>query len=162
MQKTSVQASEPRDHPDVIAPPPLIFGAAFGLGYLLHYIYPLHPVPDGLTDPVGWSLIAVSLLIAATGFRALKRAGTHVDPYKPTTTLVTNGPYRFTRNPLYVASTLLYLGFAIWLNLLWPVVILLFALVIIHFGVIRCEERYLGNKFGSAFDDYCRRVRRWL
>jgi protein-S-isoprenylcysteine O-methyltransferase Ste14 len=92
----------------------------------------------------------------------MKHAGTHIDPYKPTMALVVDGPFRFTRNPLYLSLTLLYSGTAFLLNLLWAILLLPIALVIMQFGVICREERYLEKKFGQEYLRYKARVRRWI
>ena len=106
--------------------------------------------------------IVAGVLLAASGFRAMGRADTNVDPYASTTALVTGGPFRFTRNPLYLALTLLYTGIASLLNALWPTLLLPIALWIMRRGVIDREERYLSEKFGEAYFQYRRRVRRWI
>ena len=154
--------SKSKDTAGIIAPPPLIYGGTFLVGYLLHLVYPIQFSPSQLTFIFGWSLIIFSGLLAILGFLAIKRAGTHVDPYKPTTALVVDGPFRFTRNPLYLSLTLLYSGMGILLNMLWTVLLLPVVLIIIHFGVIAREEKYLEKKFGQEFIRYKARVRRWI
>jgi protein-S-isoprenylcysteine O-methyltransferase Ste14 len=146
----------------VIAPPPLIYAAGFGGGLLFHSAFPLH-IPFGtLTTILGLWLIGTGVLLAAAGFRAMIRVGTHIDPFKPTTALATDGPFRFTRNPLYLSLTLLYTGIALALKLLWPILLLPIALWIMRRGVIDREERYLEEKFGDAYFQYRQRVRRWM
>ena len=89
------------------------------------------------------------------------RARTNIDPYKPATALVTGGPYRFTRNPIYVAMTLLYVGAALSFRIIPALILLPIALLLLQFGVIRREERYLEAKFGDRYRQYRSRVRRW-
>ncbi|HEX9758563.1 MAG TPA: isoprenylcysteine carboxylmethyltransferase family protein [Nitrospiria bacterium] len=151
-----------KDTPGTIPPPPLIYGGTFLFGYLFHWVYPIRFSPGPLSSLIGWSLVIFSGLLVFLGIWAIKRGGTHVDPYKPTTVLVVDGPYRFTRNPLYLSLTLLYMGIAILLNLVWAALVLPVALIIMHFGVIAREEKYLERKFGQGYLQYKTRVRRWI
>jgi protein-S-isoprenylcysteine O-methyltransferase Ste14 len=101
-------------------------------------------------------------VLAKWGENTLRRAGTNVDPRQPSLVLVTEGPFRFTRNPLYLALVGLYLGITLLLNAFWPWLFLLLLLVITHYGIVRREERYLEAKFGEAYRAYRDRVRRYL
>jgi protein-S-isoprenylcysteine O-methyltransferase Ste14 len=92
----------------------------------------------------------------------MKRAGTNVDPREPTTTIVTGGPYRFTRNPLYLSMTLVYAGITALANALPAALLLPAVLAFMRRGVIEREERYLERKFGDEYMDYKARVRRWI
>ena len=100
------------DTAQVLVLPPLVYGAAFIMGLLLHLMFPVHILPTTLARGIGVVCVFVSLPLAITTFRVLSRAHTPVDPMKPTTALVTEGPFRYSRNPIYVALTLLYLGVA--------------------------------------------------
>jgi protein-S-isoprenylcysteine O-methyltransferase Ste14 len=80
----------------------------------------------------------------------------------PTTALVAAGPFRFSRNPLYVALTLVYVALALLTNALWVLVLIVPVLFVTHYGVVRREERYLEAKFGDAYRAYRSRVRRYL
>jgi protein-S-isoprenylcysteine O-methyltransferase Ste14 len=108
--------------------------------------------------------VAVLLLglVALPALRQFIRAGTHPEPWKPTTALVTDGPYRFSRNPMYLGFTFIYLGVACWVNTAWPVVLLPLVLLVMQYGVILREEAYLERKFGEEYRAFRRRVRRWL
>jgi protein-S-isoprenylcysteine O-methyltransferase Ste14 len=150
------------DNPGVIAPPPLIYAGALVIGLLANRMYPVPFIPRGLSQVLGWPLIVGGLVIGFLGFREVQRAGTNVDPREPTTAIVTGGPYRFTRNPLYLSMTLIYGGITALANAL-PAALLL--PVVLHFmrrGVIEREERYLERKFGDEYLDYKARVRRWI
>jgi protein-S-isoprenylcysteine O-methyltransferase Ste14 len=104
--------------------------------------------------------VAIQILTSAIGrFRA---AGTNVPTPMPTKALVTDGLYAYSRNPIYTALTLIYLGLAIAANSVWSVVFLVPILLIIRYGVIAREERYLERKFGDAYAEYQKRVRRWI
>ena len=89
-------------------------------------------------------------------------AGTNINPLMPTTSIVTSGPFRFTRNPLYVSLTLLYLGLTLAFNTWWGIVGLIPLLVVMHYGVVLREERYLEQKFGEMYRQYRSKVRRYL
>jgi protein-S-isoprenylcysteine O-methyltransferase Ste14 len=92
----------------------------------------------------------------------MERVGTNVNPTLPSTALVEAGPFRFSRNPLYVALTFMYVGLALLANALWVLALIVPVMVLMHYGVVRREERYLEAKFGDAYRDYRSRVRRYL
>jgi protein-S-isoprenylcysteine O-methyltransferase Ste14 len=150
------------DTAQVIVLPPLVYGAAFIMGLLLHMVFPLHLLPTTLARGIGVVCMLVSLPLALATLRVLSRAHTPVDPMKPTTVLVTEGPFRYSRNPIYLALTLLYLGVAVLVNALWILLLVVPALVVIRYGVIAREEAYLTRKFGDAYRQYTAQVRRWL
>ena len=156
-----MQADGP-DNADVIALPPLIYGAALAIGLVLHVIYPIAFLPQGLAVWVGLALIVVSIVIVGSALRAMARAKTPFHFRKPTTALVTDGAFRYSRNPMYVSLTLLYLGIASLVNTLWLVLLLVPLMVVIQRGVVRREERYLEGKFGEDYGQYTRQVCRWI
>jgi protein-S-isoprenylcysteine O-methyltransferase Ste14 len=92
----------------------------------------------------------------------MRRAGTNIRPDQPTLALVTDGAFRFSRNPLYLAAAGLYVGVALLVHALWPLVLLIPMLAVLQWGVVAREERYLEAKFGDAYRAYKARVRRWL
>lgn len=151
-----------KDTPGVIAPPPLIYLGALAAGLLLDWRYPLALLSGKLTLPAGALLIASGMLCVVTAFAAMRRAGTAVNPYQPTTAVVTDGPYRYTRNPLYLALALFYAGIASLTSSLWAMALLPVVLVMIHYGVIKREEKYLEQKFGAEYLRYKNTVRRWI
>ncbi len=151
-----------RDNPGVIAPPPLIYGTTLAAGLFLQAAIPTRFLPGVPAKLLGWSLIGLASLLAAWSFRTMWRADTNVDPYKPVIALVVNGPYRLTRNPMYLSLTLLYLGISVLVNTPWPVLLLPAALVVIRRWVIDREEQYLEKKFGGAYLRYKASVRRWI
>ena len=104
------------DTAQVLVLPPLVYGGAFVMGLLLHLVFPIHILPPTLARGIGVVCVLVSLPLAFTTLRVLSRAHTPVDPMKPTTVLVTEGPFRYSRNPIYVALTVLYLGVAFLVN----------------------------------------------
>ena len=150
------------DSPGVIAFPPLIFGGTLALGLIAHFLSPIRPFPVMPSRLVGAVLLAGSAALAKWGESTMRRAGTNVRPDQPTTTIVVDGPFRHTRNPLYLATTGQYVGISLLVDALWPLVLLAPLLAIIEWGVIRREERYLEAKFGDTYRAYRSRVRRWL
>ena len=150
------------DSPGVIAPPPLLYLAALGLVLGLRWRWPM---PIAAISAVLWPAIVVcglSLAFGIWGRRTLLAAGTAIDPTQPTTALVTQGPYRHSRNPVYVALTALFVGITLAADTWWGVAALLPLVVVMHYGVVLREERYLERKFGDAYRDYRVRVRRYV
>lgn len=145
-------------------PPPFIAAGVFVVGYALHRFAPLRLTADpGTTQRVaGWSLVAASLLLSGAAVFLFRRAGTTPNPTHPTTALVVRGPYRFTRNPMYVGFALLYLGMALLVNSVWPLALFPVMIVLLEKLVIVREEAYLEAKFGEAYRAYRARVRRWI
>jgi len=92
----------------------------------------------------------------------MHRAGTNVRPDRPATALVTGGPFRFSRNPLYLSLITLYVGITLLFDALWPLILLVPVLAFVHWGIVKREEHYLELKFGDAYRDYKTRVRRWI
>jgi protein-S-isoprenylcysteine O-methyltransferase Ste14 len=150
------------DKADVLLPPPLIFAAALGIGLLVQHFAPRPWLPETWASPTGAALVMIGLTLAIWGALTLRAARTAIDPYKPTSAIVHTGPYRFTRNPLYLALLLLSVGITAWRNALWVLPLLVVALVVLQLGVIRREEAYLDRKFGDQYRIYRARVRRWL
>jgi len=153
-------ASPPRSS-GVVAPPPAIYAAGFAIGLVLHRLWPAPIVPHEWSRIVGPLLVA-SGLVGLPALLAFRRYHTSPNPYRPSTTLVTGGPYRFTRNPMYVGFTLMYLGAALWLNARWPLLLLPVVLLVMQYGVIVREEQYLESVFGDEYVQYRGRVRRWI
>lgn len=155
-------------HAGVRFPPPFIYVGGLVVGWLLERAWPW-PVTrvagsSGATIRVVLALVlAIAYLALFLGaLSAFRRAHTTLIPNRPATAFVTNGPYRWTRNPMYVSLALLYLAVALWLNSWWAVVMLVPVLVVIQSAVIAREERYLGSAFPGDYQAYCARTRRWL
>jgi protein-S-isoprenylcysteine O-methyltransferase Ste14 len=146
----------------VIAPPPLIFLGALGIGFGLDALMGTGSLPSTVALPVGSASIVGGVGLLGSFVRAFGRARTPVDPYTPSQALVTDGPYRLTRNPGYLGMALTYAGIAIVLKAPWALVPLPAAITVIDRGVIAGEERYLTRKFGAPYEGYKRRVRRWI
>ena len=143
-------------------PPPVIFAIVLLISYGLQRGRPDESLPEPLRLYLALGLAVVAIALAGLCVRAFWRQKTSVDPYKPVTALVVTGPFQFSRNPMYIALTLLYLGVAVYFGLVWAILLLPFALGAVHFGVIVREESYLEKKFGQEYLDYKSRVRRWI
>ena len=154
--------SDERDHPGAIAVPPLIYLVFFAVGLAIDYMWPIADLPEPVQYVVGFVLIALSGVIISLTLPLFRRAGTSFNVRKPTTTLITDGPFRFSRNPGYLSLSLLYAGIAVAIENLWAFVLLAPALVVMHYGVILREEQYLERKFGEEYLRYKASVRRWL
>lgn len=150
-----------RDAPGVIAPPPLIFLGGLAVGFILEAILPSASIPAAV-NWLGVALIIAGIAFAVSFVRAFRHANTNVDPGKPTTAIVTGGPYRITRNPGYLGMALAYTGISLAASALWPLLTLVAAVAVVDRAVIAREERYLERKFGPQYTDYKRKVRRWL
>ncbi len=150
------------DKANVIALPPLIYATAFLVGLLLHLAFPTRFLPPTLARWLGSLFILISGLIVVSALRALRRAQTTFDVSKPTTAIVAEGPFRYSRNPMYVSLTLLYLGVTCWMNALWILLLVVPLVVLVQRGVIVREEAYLERKFGEEYLSYKSRVRRWI
>ncbi len=145
-----------------VAPPPLIYALALIAALLLQASFPLRFSRGSFLWAVALLFILASGVLASSAFRALRRAGTTTSPYSPTRALVVSGPYRFSRNPMYLSLTLLYSGIAILAKLAWALIMLPALLAVVHFGVVRREEKYLAQRFGAEYLQYRARVRRWI
>jgi protein-S-isoprenylcysteine O-methyltransferase Ste14 len=145
-------------------PPPLIFAGGWAVGYAVQRFAParLWTEPPAVQRIVGWSLVGLGLLLAASAVALFRRAGTTPNPTKPTTALVIRGPYRFTRNPMYLGLSALYAGVTLLVNSLWPLLLLPAVIVLVQTRVIAREEAYLDAKFGDEYRAYKARVRRWI
>jgi protein-S-isoprenylcysteine O-methyltransferase Ste14 len=150
------------DKPGVVAPPPLLYGGAFVLVLVFRWFWPMPIFGRAVAFWLGLALLVLGVGIAAWGRRTMQAAGTNVNPALPTTAIVASGPFRFSRNPLYLALTLLYLGLTLAFNTWWGSVVLVPVLIIMHRGVVLREERYLEQKFGETYRQYRSKVRRYL
>jgi protein-S-isoprenylcysteine O-methyltransferase Ste14 len=153
------------DHAEVAIKPPLLFLGALALGSLITVFVPIGPglaQPNGLGFLVGIVFVALGLTLAIFSARAFHRAGTNVVPGQPATALVTTGPYKVTRNPIYIGFVLVYFGLSLVLTSLWILILIVPVLMILQRGVVLPEEAYLEHKFGDAYRRYQARVPRWL
>jgi protein-S-isoprenylcysteine O-methyltransferase Ste14 len=151
-----------QDAPGVIARPLFIYLGFLVLGLGLDWLWPYPLLPENLQYALGGALIVFGLAVVLASFRRFKAAGTNVDPLKPATAILTEGPYRWSRNPIYIGLTAACAGIGIAVDAPWVWVLLLPTVVVMHYGVIAREERYLERKFGAEYLDYKASVRRWI
>ncbi len=152
-----------KDHASVVIPPPLAWALAFLIGLGLDWLYPLPFLPAGMPRVwIGGVVFVVGFVLGISAVIAFRRAGTRVEPYKPTTAIVSTGPFGFTRNPIYLGMLIGQIGLAIGFDSLWILAMAVPLYLVIRYGVIAREEAYLEGKFGSVYLDYKSRVRRWL
>ena len=152
-----------QDNSGVRVPPPLVYVLVLAVGLALHFVFPVNYMP------LGWVQLAVGLPVAAIAgglaiwaYRTMSSAATTFSVYESTTKIVDEGPYRFSRNPAYLALTILYTGIALAVNALWILALAPVTVAIISLIVIKREERYLERKFGDEYLRYKARVRRWI
>jgi protein-S-isoprenylcysteine O-methyltransferase Ste14 len=151
--------SQDTDASNAVVRPPVALILALAAGVAADWLYPLPFLPASVPGAwVGGAIFALAIWAIVT----IRKAGTQVETYKPTTTIVANGPYRFTRNPIYLGMVLGLIGLAIAFDSLWILVTLVLFYLVIRYGVVAREETYLERKFGDVYLGYKSRVRRWL
>lgn len=152
--------------PKIRFPPPAVYVALFLLALILESVarLPLHADRAGahLLDLLGVALVIAGAVMMLWGIATFWRARTTILPFEPASALVRHGPYRFTRNPMYVGMTVAYVGAAFAMNVAWPFVVLPVAIWVIQRYVIRPEEEYLERTFGADYAEFRARVRRWI
>ena len=151
------------DTPNVMVRPPIAWALAMIAGLALNWFMPLPIVPAAVVG--GWLgalLFALALALFVWAIATMTRGGSNVPTNLPTTTIVDTGPYRFTRNPIYLAMVLGLIGLAIAFNTLWLLLVAVPFALVIRYGVIAREEAYLERKFGDVYRRYRSGVRRWL
>jgi protein-S-isoprenylcysteine O-methyltransferase Ste14 len=155
--------SDTTDTAQVIIRPPIAWALAVLAGLALNWLMPLPFVPVML--PAGWlgaMVFALALVLVAWAIATMTRVGSNVPTSLPTTTIVETGPYRFTRNPIYLGMFVGLVGLAIAFDSLWLLATLVPFALLIRYGVVAREEAYLERKFGDVYRHYRARVRRWL
>jgi len=142
--------------------PPLVYFVAIVIGFVLEVVWPLPFIPRDFATPLGIGSIVIAVLLFFYSVARFRAACTPVPGNRPTTAIVRTGPYRFSRNPIYVAFSLLQLGVAAWTNSLWLIASLIAAIALMTVLVIPREERYLERTFGAEYLAYKASVRRWI
>ncbi|MCH8036317.1 MAG: isoprenylcysteine carboxylmethyltransferase family protein [Proteobacteria bacterium] len=150
------------DSPGVIAKPPLICLGFLLLGLGLDRLWPVAVLPEIAQSPVGGVLIGLGVLVVLAAVRRFKAVGTSFHTHKPATAIISDGPYGVSRNPIYLGLIAIYLGVGVMADAGWVAVLLGPLLLVMHFGVITREERYLERKFGDEYLRYKAAVRRWI
>jgi protein-S-isoprenylcysteine O-methyltransferase Ste14 len=155
--------AETRDKSNAVIRPPIAWALAFAAGLAIDRLYPLRWIPATWPNVwIGSVVFAAGFALAIWAIVTFSRAGTRVETTKPTMAIVTHGPYRFTRNPIYLGMFLGQTGLAIGFDSLWILAMLIPFYLVLRYGVVAREEAYLARKFGGVYLDYKSRVRRWL
>lgn len=147
--------------------PPAFFVTGFLVGLWLEVAVARIRFVDAAATPTwlvvaGWTIALLGFALSGWSMLTFRRARTTMFPFRPATTLVQHGPYRFTRNPMYVGATLSYVGIAMVINAAWPLVLLPLVLLSLSWYVVREEENYLAALFADEYHAYKKRVRRWI
>jgi protein-S-isoprenylcysteine O-methyltransferase Ste14 len=151
------------DHPELgLVRPPVVYLASLATGAVLEFAMPLPFLRGALNAALGASVVVFAIALFGYSVAKFRAAGTPVPARKPTIAIVRTGPYRVSRNPIYLAFSLVQLGVALWANSFWLIATLVVAIGLISFMVIPREERYLEEKFGAEYLAYKADVRRWL
>ena len=157
--------TDDNDCPPVVVRPPILFGGAFLLAVILEALVPLGPGLGGgsiRTTALGIGFLLAGGALVFVAARTFQRAGTNLPTWKPVLALVEEGPYRYTRNPIYIGLLLFYFGLTTLLTSVWALLFMPIVLAVIHYGVVLREETFLTKKFGAAYTSFQARVPRWL
>jgi protein-S-isoprenylcysteine O-methyltransferase Ste14 len=157
-----VAVSAPADARLAATRPVLLYTLTFGVGLAINHAHPQRLLPDAIAFGIGAVLLMAGGLLATWANRSVERSRLTRDARCPSDVVVVTGPFAFSRNPMHLARTLLYVGTALERNALWPLVTLIPLAAAMHFHVVRVEERLLEQHFGAAYRRYCARVRRWI
>ncbi len=147
-----------------IFPPPFIYLISIAAGIIVNFTWRMKIFP-GVAMPrviLGIVIISIAISIFINALKTLERAGTPIRPDKPSLKIVKAGPYRYSRNPVYLAFSWAQIGIALLLNNAWILIALIPALLTVYYGVILREEKYLEEKFGKEYLRYKKSVRRWI
>lgn len=166
-ESPSSASGEKPAHAGVHFPPPFIYAGGIVIGWLLGLAW-RWPITNEVASASTARLMIAALFAVAYlalfigALSAFRHAHTTLIPNRPATAFVSAGPYRWTRNPMYVSLALLYLAVALWMNSWWVLLMLIPVLFVIQSAVIAREERYLASAFPNEYADYCVRTRRWI
>ena len=155
----------PIANPGVKFPPPFLFVAGLLVAWLIQRRWSYSLLPGASAQPgeiAGWAALAIGIGLILWAFATFLRQRTAIYPNQPATQIVRDGPYRWTRNPMYLSLTIIYLGLSLLMNSVVPILILPIVLLLLVRLVIRREERYLRSAFPEEYAAYCAEVRRWL
>jgi protein-S-isoprenylcysteine O-methyltransferase Ste14 len=145
----------------ILAPSPLLTLAAFLVGFSVEWIWPTRLLPWTWNLGVGAVLVAGGALLFGGALRVMQNRGKHPSHADEPPELITDGPFRWSRNPIYTGHSLMHLGASFFADSLWPIVTLVPVLMYLRRVIVR-EEKRLQSLFGAEYERYCREVRRWL
>jgi protein-S-isoprenylcysteine O-methyltransferase Ste14 len=151
-----------RKNPGIHFPPPFLYVTLFLLGLLLGYLIPLPALPRGLSRTLSVVFLVPGLGLIFWSLWLFLRARTSPLPMRPSTALVRTGPYRWTRNPMYLGMLLAYTGLALLFDVTWALILSPVVVLLVERLVIRREEKYLEEKFGEEYRRFLGEVRRWV
>jgi protein-S-isoprenylcysteine O-methyltransferase Ste14 len=154
--------ADEQDNPGIRVPPPLIYLLPLVAGLVLDRRLHVPFLPRRVARPLGWALFGSSWVVGGWFIRTIQKADTPIRTDRPVPSLVTDGPFRYTRNPGYLGLAMLYAGIATLRNSLWAILLLPVVVYVIGREVIGREERYLERTFGEEYLAYKARVRRWV
>jgi len=150
------------DHAPFRFLPPILFLSFLIVALVLNWLFPLPEPWTTILRIAGGVAVIAGLVLGGTAVSRMRGAHTSPDPGRPTTALVTGGPFRLTRNPIYLGFLLIYLGFTLVAGTLWGLVLSPVLLLIATRVIIRAEEAYLAERFPDGYEAYKARVRRWI
>lgn len=150
------------DKSGAIASPALVYPIPLLSGLILQHVYPIQLLSYPFTWGIGSLLLLIGIILGTWAVKTFINEGTNIDIHKPALKIIEKGPYKITRNPMYLSLTIFYFSIAFFSNAAWIILIWPIPLLIIQLGVIKREERYLEKKFGSKYLTYKKKVRRWI
>jgi len=151
----------PPDNPNLPIKPPFVFVLAMLIGFAADWMRPVAARPDRWGG-LGIIFCVIAVMLGGWAWLALKRHHTDVRPWKPTTAIVSDGPFALTRNPIYLGFALLQVGIGLWADALAVVLMTIPAVAATNKWIIAREEAYLTRKFGEVYTEYAKQVRRWM
>lgn len=158
----TMAVDEDKRGPGLKFPPPLLAIVVVLITYLCDWVKPLPIVDAGSLWLSGSALIAIALILMVIALVQFLEAKTHIEPWRPTTRIIQDGIFRYSRNPIYVAFCIATAGGGLLLNSWWVIAGILPLVLLLQQLVIKREETYLESKFGKEYLDYKARVRRWI
>lgn len=151
------------DNPGVILLPPIIYLSSLFTGIALRFFWHVPLLSNNSWNvPLGLVLAFMGVFLMSAAVGTFKKFGEEPDPRESTYNIVTTGPFKYSRNPMYLAFTIIYIGVTVAVNTWWPFIFLPLVLIAMHYGVILREEAYLEKKIGKNYVEYKKSVRRWL
>lgn len=150
------------DHPGVVIFPPLLFVICVACGALAYLVFPFRLALAPWIRSLGGALVLAAIAFALWGQQTMRAAGTNIRPDEPATAIVSDGPFAFTRNPLYLSLLAMFAGIGVASASLTFLAVIVPLALVLHYGVVLPEERYLEAKFGDTYRAYRARVRRWI